>query len=291
MAIALQSAQAQAIEVRDDRGTTLRLATTAKRIIALAPHLTEIAYAAGAGRALVAVSAFSDYPPQAQTLPRVGDGARVDLERILALKPDLVLAWKSGNQAADIARLEQQGIAVWVSEASQLSDIARLLRGVALLAGVPAAGEAAAGALERELHALRHRSGASVREQDRVKVFYEIWHQPLMTVSARHLINDAIVLCGGRNVFADLVTLTPTVTLEAVLAARPQVVLGGASADNPASFGERWRAMPLAALRALPAYYVAPDSIQRPSPRILSGVQRVCGHLDAVRSETRGAHR
>lgn len=279
---ALLPANASTIAVRDDRGTTLHLKTPAKRIIALAPHLTEITFAAGAGSALIAVSAYSDYPRQAQRLPRVGDGARLDIERILTLKPDLVLAWQSGNQAGDIARLEQLGIAVWVSEPSRLADIARLLRGVALLAGVPAAGESAAAALERDLHELRQRHGAHA--QNPVRVFYEIWHQPLMTVSGRHMINDAITLCGGRNVFADVATLTPTVTLEAVLAAQPQVVIGGGSAQDAAALRTRWRAMPLPALRELPAYFVEPDIVQRASPRVVKGVQALCGILDTARS-------
>lgn len=284
LVVTLLPANAATIEVRDDRGTTLRLQTPAKRIIALAPHLTEIAYAAGAGPALVAVSAYSDYPPEAQRLPRVGDGARVDIERILTLKPDLVLAWQSGNQAGDIARLEQLGIAVWVSEPSRLDDIARLLRGVALLAGVSAAGEGAASAMERDLNALRLRHATRAQGQTAVRVFYEIWHQPLMTVNGRHMINDAITLCGGRNVFADVVTVTPTVTLEAVLAAQPQVVIGGGSAHDAAALSTRWRAMPLPALRELPTYFVDPDIIQRASPRVLKGVQAVCGFLDNTRS-------
>lgn len=284
LVVTLLPANAATIEVRDDRGTTLRLKTPAKRIIALAPHLTEIAYAAGAGPALVAVSAYSDYPPEAQRLPRVGDGARVDIERILTLKPDLVLAWQSGNQAGDIARLEQLGIAVWVSEPSRLGDIARLLRGVALLAGVSAAGEGAASALERELDTLRLSHATQTHGKNVVRVFYEIWHQPLMTVSRRHMINDAITLCGGRNVFADVATVTPTLTLEAVVAAQPQVVIGGGSAHDAAGLSTRWRAMPLPALRELPTYFVEPDIIQRASPRVLKGVKAVCRFLDTTRS-------
>lgn len=279
-----QSAQAAAIAVRDDRGKTLRLAAPATRIIAIAPHLTEIAYAAGAGDKLIAVSAFSDFPRQAQRLPRVGDGARVDIERILTFKPDLVLAWKSGNQAGDIARLERLGIAVWVSEASRLADIPRLMRDTARLAGVAAAGEQAASAFENELSGLRNRDSARASLRQAPRVFYEIWHRPLLTVNGAHLISDAIRLCGGVNVFADVTVLTPSVTLEAVLAARPHVVLGGGSANGEAEFVARWRGMPLAALRALPARFIAPDGIQRQSPRILEGLRAICAHLDAVRA-------
>ncbi len=275
-------AHAAALEVQDDRGKTLRLSAPAARIVSIAPHLTEIAFAAGVGSRLIAVSAFSDYPPEARRLPRVGDGARVDIERILALKPDLVIAWKSGNQAGDIARLERLGFAVWVSEAARLADIARLLRGVAILGGEAAAGERAAGEFERALRALHERHGLPPGAREPLRVFYEIWHQPLLTVSGAHMISDAITLCGGQNVFAGLPVLTPAVSLEAVLARRPQMVLGGGSANGAAEFHSRWQGMPLAALRAIPARYIAPDSIQRPSPRIIEGVRAICAHIEAA---------
>lgn len=286
MALALyclqETSQAAPIEVRDDRGATLRLAVPARRVISIAPHLTELTFAAGAGAHLVAVSAYSDFPPAARDLPRVGDGARVDLERILTLKPDLVLAWKSGNQAGDIARLERLGIPVWVSEASRLTDVPRLLRAVALLAGVAGSGERAAADFEQDLSRLRARAQSA--KQQAPRVFYEIWHQPLLTVNGAHMISDAIVLCGGVNVFAAAPMLTPAVTLEAVLASRPHLVLGGGSANGETDFVERWRGMPLATLRAIPAYYIAPDSIQRQSPRILQGIRAICAQIaDAVK--------
>jgi iron complex transport system substrate-binding protein len=277
------SAWAATPEVRDDRGKTLRLKAPAGRIISIAPHLTEIAFAVGAGSKLVAVSEYSDYPPEAGRLPRIGDGARVDIERILTLKPDLVLAWKSGNQAGDIARLERLGIPVWVSEPSRLADIPRLLRDMALLAGVPDAGMQAATAFESELRGLNMRYGAQTRQQEPLRVFYEIWHQPLLTVSSAHMISDAITLCGGSNVFAGVPVLTPAVSMESVLAARPQLVLGGGSANGESDFVARWRQMPLAALRGIPARYIPPDGIQRQSPRILDGIRAICVFIDGAR--------
>ena len=278
------AARAATLEMQDDRGKILRLPAPAARIVSIAPHLTEIAFAAGAGKKLIAVSEYSDYPPAAKRLPRVGDGARVDIERILTLKPDLVLAWKSGNQAGDIARLERLGIPVWVSEPSRLADIPRLLRDVSALAGVAADGERAAGEFESELQRLRNRYRVQTAPQKSWRVFYEIWHQPLLTINGRHMISDAITLCGGSNVFADVPVLTPAVSLESVLAARPHIVLGGGSANGAADFQARWRGMPLAALRVIPAHYIAPDSIQRQSPRIIDGIRSICAHLDTARA-------
>ena len=284
----IAQAHAASPDVQDDRGRRLRLAAPATRIISLSPHLTEIAFAAGVGVRLIAVSEYSDYPPEARRLPRVGDGARVDIERILTLKPDLVLAWKSGNQAGDIARLERLGIPVWVSEPSRLGDISRLLRDVAILAGDAAAGERVAGDFERALENLRRRSrgnssgDSSTREP--LRVFYEIWHQPLLTVNGAHMISDAISLCGGKNVFADVPVLTPAVSLEAVLAARPEIVLGGGSSGGETDFVSRWRRAPIAALRGMPLSYIDPDRIQRQSPRILDGIGAICARIGAARA-------
>lgn len=284
----IAQAHAASPDVQDDRGRRLRLAAPATRIISLSPHLTEIAFAAGVGVRLIAVSEYSDYPPEARRLPRVGDGARVDIERILTLKPDLVLAWKSGNQAGDIARLERLGIPVWVSEPSRLADISRLLRDVAILAGDAAAGERVAGDFERALENLRRRSrgnssgDSSTREP--LRVFYEIWHQPLLTVNGAHMISDAISLCGGKNVFADVPVLTPAVSLEAVLAARPEIVLGGGSSGGETDFVSRWRRAPIAALRGMPLSYIDPDRIQRQSPRILDGIGAICARIGAARA-------
>ena len=272
------------LQVHDDRGKTLRLAVPATRMISIAPHLTEIAFAAGVGARLIAVSEYSDYPSEALRLPRVGDGARVDIERILTLKPDLVLAWKSGNQAGDIEKLERLGIPVWVSEPARLADISRLLRDVARLAGEPARGERAAGDFERDLQKLRQRDSGAPAQHAALRVFYEIWHQPLLTVNGAHIISDAITLCGGKNVFAGVPVLTPAVSLESVLAARPDIVLGGGSANGEADFVARWRRMPLAALQAIPTRYIAPAGIQRQSPRILEGIRAICTHLDAART-------
>ena len=276
------SARATPPEVRDARGKILRLAEPAARIISIAPHLTEITFAAGAGDKLVAVSEYSDYPPEAKRLPRIGDGARVDIERILTLKPDLILAWKSGNQAGDIEKLMRLGFRVWVSEVSRLADIPRLLRDVARLAGTAAAGERAAGDFERELQRLRDRGSVQARKQEPLRVFYEIWHQPLLTVNGAHMISDAITLCGGINIFADVPVLTPAVSLEAVLAARPHILLGGGSANGEAEFLGRWSRTPLAALRAIPARFIAPDGIQRQSPRVIDGIRAICAHLDSA---------
>jgi iron complex transport system substrate-binding protein len=259
------------------------LAAPARRIVALAPHLTELAYAAGAGQRLVGVASFSDYLPAARELPQVGDAVRLDFERIVALKPDLVLAWKGGNAPADVGRLEQLGYPLFATQAARLSDIPRLLRVIGKLAGTGRPAGRAAEGFERETRALR----ARYAKASRVRVFYLIWHKPLLTVNGAHLISDVINLCGGENVFADASQLTLEVSLEALIAANPEVILGGASAGGEKDFARQWRAAATQALRDVPAHYVNPDLIQRPTPRIVEGAKTVCSALEEVRNSRR----
>ena len=254
------SVRAQPVEASDARGITVHLQQPARRIITLAPNLTELVFAAGAGARLAGVARYSDHPPEARGLPVVSDAVQFDVERMLALRADLVLAWQGGTPPEAIARMERAGLKMFVAGAAGLDDIA----------------------FDTDLRALRARrsTGAPVR------VFYEIWGRPLLTVNNAHLISEIIWLCGGINVFGDQRPLTPEVSREALLEARPDIVLGGSSADTPAAFSARWAALP-PPLNVLPVRYLAPDLMQRPTPRILEGARQVCSYLDGVRAARR----
>ena len=257
----------------------MTLARPAQRIVTLAPSLTELAFAAGAGGRLVGAARYSDFPAEARALPEIGDAARVDFERIAALKPDLVLAWKSGNSPGDVGRLESLGYASFVSEPARLADIPRVLRAIGTLAGTSADAGKAAASFEWDIAALRARHAKATR----VRVFYQIWHRPLLTVNGSHLISDVIALCGGQNVFADVAQLTPNVSIESVIAAKPDVILGGGSAGGEKQFAAHWHESVVEALRRLPAHYIKPDHIQRQTPRIVEGARAVCAALEDVR--------
>ncbi len=260
---------------------TITIAAPAHRIVALAPSITELVFAAGAGANLIGVPRFSDFPVAAKLIAPIGDASRIDLERVLSLRPDLVVAWKTGNHAADFERLEQLGFTVFVAEPATLPAIPRLLRAIGALAGKDAAAEKSAVEFERGIAALT----AQYRNRAPVRVFYEIWHAPMMTVSGGHLISDVITLCGGRNVFSAAPVLTPIVSLESVMAAQPHVVLGGSSATTPEAFVAPWlRDKRYAGLRNVRALFVDPDYIQRQTPRVLQGARIVCEHLEQVRS-------
>ena len=277
----IPAAQAQPVSVTDDRGKLVALAQPAQRIVALAPGLAELAFAAGAGARLVGVSRLSDYPAEVRGLPQVGDAVRLDFEMIAALHPDLVLAWRSGNAPADVARLEQLGPAAYVSEARRLADIPRHLRALGALAGTEAAAERAAAAFESGVDELRRRYAGAAP----VRVFYEVWRRPIMTVGGAHLVSDLITLCGGQNVFAETRSLAPTLSAEALLAAKPEAVLGGTRGGGEERYAADWRAQAPEPLRALPVFYVDPDLVQRPGPRLVEGAKAVCEALDRARAQ------
>ena len=248
------------------------------RIVSLAPSLTEIAYAAGAGAALVGTVEYSDYPAEARDLPRVGDGWSVDIERVLALRPDVVLAWSSGTPQATIERLEAVGLRVVTVPTFRLADVSAALRLVGRLAGTPAIAGEAARRFDDEIDRLRRQHvGTSV-----LTVFIQIDDQPLFTVGGRHVLSEVVELCGGRNVFADLAQVAPQVDVEAVLARDPQVILS--TDDTVADPAAMWRRWPqLESVRAATIYPLPSDLVARATPRLAQGVAATCRALDDAR--------
>lgn len=264
----------------DDHGQSLRLAARPERIVSLAPHTTELLFAAGAGSRVIAVDPASDFPAAAAQLPRVSAWPRPDLEALRGAAPDLVLVWGAGlraEQRESIARIAP----VWVSEPARLEAIPQALRQLGRLVGEPEAAGLEADHFSNRMGALR----SGVAQGPKVRVFYQAWARPLITVSNRDLIGDAIRFCGGQNVFGQEALAARQVDPEAVRAARPQlVVLGdGSTADAPGGESlERWRNRWIAPAPVVVA--IAPDLLQRPTPRVLDGVERLC---DAIRSVAR----
>ncbi|MGH8619247.1 MAG: cobalamin-binding protein [Burkholderiales bacterium] len=279
VATAAAPESAASITLKDDRGVEVRLAAPTRRIVTLAPFLTEMTYAAGAGDRLVGVSRHSDVPAAARTLPVISDAVQVDFERVVSLQPDLVLAWVSGNPVRNVRALDRLGLPVFAVEPARLADIPRLLRAIGTLAGTTPAAARAAADFERALMALRarHAGGPPVR------TFYEIWRRPLTTVNGAHLVSDVFRLCGGVNVFESATALVPTVSFEALIAARPAVIVGGGP-EGPEAFTRDWRRS-LAAIRGYEPrlVYVDPALLQSLSPRVLEGAERVCAALEAAR--------
>ncbi|HEY0721559.1 MAG TPA: cobalamin-binding protein [Gammaproteobacteria bacterium] len=273
-------AGAAPLTVSDGSGQRVTLRAPAQRIISLAPHTTEMLFSAGAGARIVGAVDYSDYPEPAKAIPRVGSYNRFDLEAIVALRPDLVVGWKSGNNAAALEKLQRLGIPLFRSEPHHLETIADEIDALAVLADTQAATQPVTRAWRQRLNMRR----AQYRNSPPVSVFYEVWNQPLMTVSGQHLISDVIALCGGSNVFAQLPALSAEVSREAVLAADPQVIIASGMGEEHPEWLDDWRRWPhLKAVQGNHLYFIPPALLQRHTLRILDGAERMCGQIARVR--------
>jgi iron complex transport system substrate-binding protein len=269
------------VRVLDIDGRAVVLARPARRIVSLAPHLTELLFAVGAGAHVVGTVEHSDFPEGARRVPRVGDSAMLDLERIAALEPDLVLVWRHGNSPQQLQRLAALKLPTYAHEARALPDIARGLRDLGVLTGREADASQRADAFERAVAGLRARHAGRAR----LRVFYQVWPQPLITLNGEHLISQMLDLCGADNVFTGERLLTPTVTAEAVLLADPDaIVTGWVPAHGGAPLDGWKRLTALHAVRSGQLLTVNPDLLHRQSDRVIAGAQELCEKLDGVRA-------
>ncbi|MBU2642157.1 MAG: cobalamin-binding protein [Gammaproteobacteria bacterium] len=265
--------QAAMIRVVDDAGQILEFLHPPQRIISLTPHLTELLFAVGAGPQLVGVDSASDYPSAARKLPRVGDYSRINFERVLALKPDLIVVWLDGNRAADIHGLKKMGLPVLHTRATRLDDVARLLRLFGQTTGHDLLGESAAQDFSVRLAALH----VPRLNRPPLSVFYQVWDRPLMTVGRAHWISDALTLCGARNVFADLSGLSPVVSREAVLQRAPEIIVSGSDAPDMRAQWQHFSGLPAVKNKAF--VRIDADRLHRPTPRLIEGVATLCNAL------------
>ncbi len=264
------------VSALDDSGRRISLPSPATRIVSLAPHLTELLFAAGAGAKVVGVSEHSDYPPAAAGLPSVGSSQRIDIERVLALRPDLVVGWQSGNNAAQLERFRKLGLPVFTSEPRQLEAVAATLERLGTLADT-VQGRAAAASFRLDLQRLRERYA----QRRPVSVFYQIWPSPLMTLNDAHIVSEAIRLCGGVNVFGGLRPLAPTVSREAVISADPELII---ASDEPAQALDGWQSFgQMRAVRDRRLVRVDGSLMNRAGPRMLEATRILCAQIDEVR--------
>jgi len=278
LALALGGAAQARVAVVDDEGRTVELAQPARRIVSLAPHLTEQLFAIGAGDLIVGTTDFADFPEAAKGLPRVARAHSVDLERVSAARPDLVLVWGSGFPPATVDAVRRLGVPTFVSEPARLADIATSLERLGALTG--RSPERAAAAFNAKLAALRDR----YRGRREVRVFYQVWNDPLMTLGGRHVVSEGIALCGGRNVFADLAPIAPRVSTEAVLAADPEVIVTAEPGARPSDALAMWQRFGrISAVRRNLLVTLDADRINRHGPRIVDEIAVLCEAIDRAR--------
>ncbi|RLK44338.1 cobalamin-binding protein [Cupriavidus plantarum] len=274
-----------AVTATDDAGQAVTLAQPARRIVSLAPHVTELIYAAGGGDRIVGTVTYSDYPHEARDIPRVGDNKSLDLERIAALKPDLIVVWRHGNAQKQTDRLRALGMPLFFSEPRRLESIPENLEKLGTLMGTSTVANSAAADFRQQIDTLRK----TYASRPPVTVFYQVWQQPLMTLNGQHLISDMLALCGGRNLFANETPLVPTVSTEAVVAGNPEVMLtagmGATRPDRPLAdftMWEKWKQVTAVARNNL--FIVDGDLVNRAGPRVVRGAEEICKDIDIARS-------
>lgn len=278
--LAAARVDAAGIEVVDDTGARLILAHPARRIVSLAPGATEMLFAAGAGPALLATVAYSDAPDTARRLPRIGDSSAIDMERLLVLKPDVVVFWPGGNNPAQIAQLRRLGFTLYAQQANRLAELGGSLRRLGRLTGTETKAQARAAQLEQRLDEL----GARYADAPRLTVLLQTWNQPLYTVGGRQLMSDVLSVCGATNVFGELPQLSPAVQVEAVIARDPQVIIAAAPPGAGAQWLKAWRRFP--ALRAVSRgnlLVFEDQALSRLGPSVIDAATSLCAMIDAVR--------
>jgi iron complex transport system substrate-binding protein len=271
------------VTVLDDARHSVTLSKPAQRIISLAPHATELLFQAGAGHLIVAVSDYSDYPEAAKKIISVGSILATDLERLIALKPDLVVLWGTGNAKLLASKLRNHHVTVYESEPRDFETIASSLERLAHLAGTDATGKIAANNFRERLNFLTKKYQLKDREKP-LSVFYQIWSKPLMTLNDQHLVSSAIRLCGGKNIFGTLKEISPTVSTEAVLAANPQVIISSSGEQQDSLLD--WRRFPhIDAVKKANLFTIKEDLLNRSGPRVLDGTETLCQVLAATRNK------
>lgn len=264
--------------VKDDTLKDVCLKKPAQRIISLAPHTTEMLFSAGAGEKLVGAVDYSDYPEAALEVPRVGSHINFDLEKILALKPDLIVAWSSGNPTKQVELIQRLRIPIYFTQPQALSDIPDNINKLAKLANTKAS--AATQGFNQDFQQLKLRYA----KKDRIRFFYQIWQAPLMTLNGDHIFEEVINICRGDNIFKDLPNLASTVSIENVLQANPNAIIASGMATEHPEWLEDWKKFPqIKAVKNHHLYFINPDTATRPTVRLLQGAQELCQKLDLAR--------
>jgi iron complex transport system substrate-binding protein len=268
-----------AITVRDDDGAEVTVAKPAQRVISLAPHITELLFAAGGGSQVVGVVSYSDFPEEAKKIPQIGSNRELDLERIIALKPDLIVVWRHGSPDRQIEMVRKLGVPIFHSEPQHLEDIADNVAKLGQLMGTDAIAKPTAARLRTQLTDLRTRYA----HRSVVRSFYQVWDHPLYTLNGKQIVSDALRLCGGENVFAALAVTAPVVSVEAVLQENPEAIFG--TAEKNYGGVNLWKEYGmLTAVRNGNLFTVDGQLMNRAGPRMIAGAAQLCEKLELARS-------
>jgi iron complex transport system substrate-binding protein len=268
-----------AVTVPDDAGHSLTLPSTPTRIVSLAPGATEMLFAAGAGQHVIATVQYSDEPPAAKQVPRIGDVVAIDMEKLVALQPQVVVVWPGGGNPAQIEEIGRMGIPLYRQQVNALADLPGSLRRLGALSGTSPIAEKAARNIEVRLATLSH----TYEGGRHPSVLLQVWNHPIYTVGGTHLISDALRLCGARNVFGDLRDFGPAIDVEAVVARNPDIIVAAA----PPGAGPEWladwrRFATLRAVRNDNLITFEDQRLTRLGPSVVSATEALCKVLAAA---------
>jgi iron complex transport system substrate-binding protein len=278
LAAALLAPAVGAVTVHDDAGNAVTLDKPAMRVISMAPHVTETLFAAGGGSRIVGAVNYSDYPEAAKSIPRIGSNREIDMERVISMKPDLIVAWMHNNSERQIEMVRKLGVPVFLSDPQKLEGIPDNVARLGQLMGTQAVADPAAAELRRQLASLRSRYAG----RPTVRTFYQVWDKPLYTLSGRHIITDALRLCGGENIFDKLTVTAPIVSIESVLQADPEAVFG--TAEKNYGGVNLWKPYAsLTATRRDNLFTVDGNLLNRAGPRMIAGTAVLCEKLELAR--------
>jgi iron complex transport system substrate-binding protein len=267
-------------EVRDDTGAVVKVTDASCRIVSLAPGTTAMLFAAGAGHCLIGTIAHSTEPAAAAKLPVIGDAETLDFEQLLALRPTVVVVAVDVVQRVRIDRIESLGIPVYQVHVTRVAGMPESLRRLGELTNTGAAAARAADALDAQIGALRER----YRTREPIRVLYQIWDKPIYTIGGRHVIDDALRLCGAVNVFADLGTAAPAVTREAALSRDPELVLASGPPEATTEWLNEWRRFStLTATRRDELVAFSDERIDRMGPSLVAATAKLCEIVDSAR--------
>ncbi|HUL46524.1 MAG TPA: helical backbone metal receptor [Steroidobacteraceae bacterium] len=277
-AAAVCAAAAAAVRaVTDDSGRAVTVRSPPLRIVSLSPGATEMLFAAGAGAQVVATVEYSDVPPAARRVARIGDAVSIDLERLVRIHPDVVVAWPSGGNPAQREKIARLDLPVYEQQAQRLTDLAPSIRRLGALTGTESEAEVAARGIEARLAALERTYAGAEAGARHPSVLLEVWNRPIYTVGGQHLMTDALELCGARNVFGDLPEAGPVVDIEAVIARDPDIIIAAGPPGESAGWLADWKRFgTLKAVRNGRLIAFEDQALSRLGPSVLDATEALC---------------
>ena len=265
----------------NNNGTILSFNEPANTIVTLSPHASELVYSAGAGAKIIATVEHSDFPEQAKRIPRIGNAYSINIEKIINLNPDIIIAWSGGNNLKEIAKLQELGLKIYFSDIKSFQNISEDIINIGLIAGSEKISRMNAEKFNQSINTLRTRFS----NKNKVRVFYQLWHDPLMTINKTHFIHQSIALCGGINVFANSPVQVSQVNIESVIHARPDILVA-AIKESPGEplIAFNWtEKIPPSLSFSSEFFTLDPDLLHRPTVRLARGTALLCETLSKHR--------